>query len=61
MESRFSITEQQLVNTVAQLSKYRVNPTDQRLINLRTTIERKMGELQLESRIRLAWSFVKMR
>jgi len=55
------MTEQDLANTVAGLSKCKINVSDNRFINLRTTVQRKMRELQLETRVRIAWGLSKIK
>ena len=43
------------------MSKCRIKTGDSRYINLRMTVQRKMNELQLETRVKLAWGLVKMK
>lgn len=61
IDNRFKMTEQDLVGTVVGLTKCKVKTGDSRFVNLRTTVQRKMNELQLETRVRLAWGLVKIK
>jgi hypothetical protein len=47
IENRFSMEERDLQKLVVELSRCRIKPNDNRLLNLKATIHRKLPELQL--------------
>jgi hypothetical protein len=61
IDNRFNMTEQDLTLTILRLSKCKIDQSDSRYTNLQLTVQRKINELQLDTRVRLACGLMKIK